>query len=274
MTKVKVFSEILGSEIFIPEKPQRIVSISPALTETVYRLGIEDRLVGVSAFCDKPPEAREKPKVGSYYKVNFKLLEKLSPDLILVTTGAQRSSIKEIVEKGYVVYPVPLPVSIYGILENIVIVGILTGEYKKASILCRGLLEDFEKLMGTLDGIKIYYEIDLGGPVSAGAHSYIGDAFRYLGALTPFENERTPWVINPEPNKIKEFDPDIIVYEPKPFSKFSREKIVNDLAKRIGNLEALRNDKIIILKPNSLAHYGPAFFNSLDALVSEARKLL
>ncbi len=271
---VKVFSEVLGSEMTIPEKPQRIVSISPAITETIYRLGAGGRLVGVSVFCDKPPEAREKPKVGSYYKVNFKLLEELNPDLILVTTGAQRGSIKEIVEKGYTVYPIPLPVSIYGILENITAVGILIGEYRRASKLCGDLVGKIQRMRGELKGTKLYYEIDLGGPVSVGAHSYIGDAFRLLEAKTPFDDDRRPWIINPDPEKVRSFDPDIIVYEPKPFSKFSKEKILGELKKRLGRLEALEKERLIILKPNSLAHYGPSFFDSLNLMVSEIKKLL
>ncbi len=274
LSKVKVFSEVLNREIEIPERPQRIVSISPALTETVYRLNAEDRLVGVSVFCDKPPEAREKPKVGSYYKVNFKLLETLKPDLILVTTGAQRASLKELVEKGYNVYPVPLPVSVHGILENITIVGILIGEYKRASELSLELSNKVLKLGGSLSNVKVYYEVDLGEPVSVGAHSYIGDAFRILGAKTPFEDERKPWIIDPEPGKVTEFDPDVIVYEPKPFSKYTREKITKNLEKRFGKLKAIKDGKLVILEPNSLAHYGPAFFDSLESMVSDIRKLL
>jgi len=274
LTGVKVFSEILGSEMIIPEKPQRIVSISPAITETIYRLGASDRLAGVSVFCDKPPEAREKPKVGSYYKVNFKLLEKLNPDLVLVTTGAQRGSIGEIVEKGYTVYPIPLPVSIYGILENVIAIGILIGEYRKASRLCADLIEKIREMKGDLGGTKIYYEIDLGGPVSVGAHSYIGDAFRLLEVRTPFDDDRKPWIINPDPEKVRIFDPDLIIYEPKPFSKFSKEKILNKLEKRLGKLRALEKEKLLILEPNSLAHYGPAFFDSLSSMVSEIKKLL
>jgi iron complex transport system substrate-binding protein len=271
---VKVFSEVLGSEIIIPERPKRIVSISPAITETIFKLGADDRLVGVSVFCDRPPEARKKPKVGSYYKVNYRLLKELDPDLVLVTTGAQRGIIKELIENGFKVYPVPLPVSVYGILENTVIVGILIGEFKKASELCKEITKKILSLRDALKGVKLYYEVDLGEPVSIGAHSYIGDAFRLLGLITPFDNERRPWIINPDPDVVRKFDPEIIVYEPKPFSKFSKEKIAEKLRKRLGPLNALENDRLLVIEPNSLAHYGPGFFDSLEDLVNKVKFLL
>lgn len=65
----------------------RIVSLSPAITEIVYALGREDCLVGVTKFCNFPPEARQKPRVGGYYDVNRETLVKLRPEAVLVPVG-------------------------------------------------------------------------------------------------------------------------------------------------------------------------------------------
>ena len=74
----------------IPDNPKRIISFSPAVTETLFMLGLGENIVGVSAFCARPEEARKKRKVGSYNSVSFDLLRSLHPDLIFTVTGYQR----------------------------------------------------------------------------------------------------------------------------------------------------------------------------------------
>ncbi len=62
----------------------RIVSLAPNITETLYALGCGERVVGVSRFCDHPPEALEKPKVGGYFDPNYEAVAALRPDLVLL----------------------------------------------------------------------------------------------------------------------------------------------------------------------------------------------
>ncbi len=74
----------------VPETDEnftQIVSLSPAITEMIYALGREDRLIGVTKFCKFPPEAQQKTLVGGYYDVNRELLMKLRPEVVLVPVG-------------------------------------------------------------------------------------------------------------------------------------------------------------------------------------------
>ena len=66
---------------------KRILSLSPAATEMVYKLGLESRLVGVTTNCNKPPAAKRKPRVGAALELNEELVMALKPDLILTTEG-------------------------------------------------------------------------------------------------------------------------------------------------------------------------------------------
>lgn len=271
---VKLYSEILSKEVEVPDKPQKIVSLSPAITETLYLIGAGDRVVGVSFFCNKPPEVSKKPRVGAYLNVNYNLLEKLSPELLLVTTGAQRERIEELESKGYKVYPIPLPVNIYGILDNVMITGIVVNEIDNARELAYNLAEKLTKLKNVLKGIRIYYEIDLGGPVSVGAHSYIGDAFKFMGMSHAFENERVPYVINPDPNSIINYNPDVIIYEQKLGENATVDKFIQNLEKRnIKGINAVKNKNIVIMEYDSLAHYGPSFFDATTRLVNRIKEL-
>lgn len=119
---MKIFNDILGEYIEIPENP-RIISLAPSLTDTLIQLDAWDNVVGISIYCKIPEKYPEKPRVGSYLKVIYKRLDELNPDLILLTTGAQRNIISELKEKGYNVYPTPLTVSVDGILDILYIIG-------------------------------------------------------------------------------------------------------------------------------------------------------
>jgi iron complex transport system substrate-binding protein len=64
--------------------PQRIVSTAPSITEMLYAVGLGDRVVGVTTYCHYPPEARTKPKVGTYIEPSFERIASLRPDLVVI----------------------------------------------------------------------------------------------------------------------------------------------------------------------------------------------
>lgn len=69
----------------------RIVSMAPSITETLYTLGLGDRVVGVTRYCRYPPEVQEVAKVGGYHNPNFEAVLALDPDLVVLLSGDQRS---------------------------------------------------------------------------------------------------------------------------------------------------------------------------------------
>jgi iron complex transport system substrate-binding protein len=79
-----------GRTVRLPQVPSRIVSLAPSLTETIYALGAQDRLVGDTDYCDYPPEAQKKTKVGGVINPNLEEIAALHPDLVLVTSEANR----------------------------------------------------------------------------------------------------------------------------------------------------------------------------------------
>jgi iron complex transport system substrate-binding protein len=272
---VRLYAEALDRYVDVPDEPSRIVSLAPAITETLFMLGLGDRIAGVSLYCNKPREAREKPRVGSYWKVMYSRLEPLNPDLILVTTGAQLKVLRELVEKGYTVYPISLPVTVNGILEYIVKVGMAVNRFKEARRLAWGLEAELAKLRGALDGVKLYYEIDLGGPVAPAAYTYIVDALEYLGVETPFSNTRDTWLVNPDVRSVVEFNPDVVVFE----APYGVEDLLGYAMRRLeerglGGLDAVKSGRLVVLEPDSLAHYGPSFFRTLSDLTARVKSVL
>ena len=272
------FNEILGVEVAIPEKPVRIISLSPALTETLFMLGLGERVVGVSAFCARPEAARTKKKVGSYSSTNPAMLRELNPDLILAITGYQRGLAVEL-SKEFPVYPLALPVSVAGIIDTVVKVGLLVGEAEKARELSSMLIGEVANARPARRKPRTYLEIDLGGPVAFGAYSYITDCVQLLGASSLFSDVRSEW-LTPDLSKVALEDPDVFIYEAKMFSRFSQQDLENRIDKRgWRQLKAVRTG-CCFLAPGPLdffAHHGPSFITesipwlSQRLMLAEAR---
>ena len=88
----RIFNEIRGKEMDVPDAPIRVISFSPAITESLFMLSLGSRVIGVSVFCARPADVRKKRSVGSYNSVNIDLLRSLIPDLVFTATGYRESS--------------------------------------------------------------------------------------------------------------------------------------------------------------------------------------
>ncbi|MEQ1899074.1 MAG: cobalamin-binding protein [Vicinamibacterales bacterium] len=83
--------------------PERIVCLTEETTETLYLLGEGDRVVGVSGYTVRPPEARKKPRISAYLNARFEKIEALKPDLILAFSDLQRDIVAELLKRGHTV---------------------------------------------------------------------------------------------------------------------------------------------------------------------------
>jgi iron complex transport system substrate-binding protein len=86
------------------EFPQRIVCLTEETVETLYLLGQEDRIVGVSGYTARPPAARQKPKVSAFINAKFDKIVELRPDLVLAFSDLQSTIVKELMTRGLNVF--------------------------------------------------------------------------------------------------------------------------------------------------------------------------
>lgn len=97
--------DMLGREVSLPAAPARIVSLVPSVTEVIYALGGEGRLVGVTDYCDFPPAARAKPSVGGMVNPSLEVLVALRPDLVVATDeGNTEETFRQLRRLGIAVY--------------------------------------------------------------------------------------------------------------------------------------------------------------------------
>lgn len=118
--------------VTIEKMPERIVSLSPGHTEIVFALGLEDRLVGVTEFCDYPEAAKDKPKIGGFSTVDIERVVGIQPDLILAANIHKKDVILKLEGLGLPVVCLD-PTTLEEVLEAITLVGKCSGQEKKAS---------------------------------------------------------------------------------------------------------------------------------------------
>ena len=118
--------------------PRRIVCLTEETTETLYLLGEGDRVVGISGYTVRPPEARSKPKVSAFINARFDKIEALKPDLILAFSDLQADLAAELIRRGYPVVTFNQR-SIEEILRMIRMVGALVGRQIAAETLAANL---------------------------------------------------------------------------------------------------------------------------------------
>ncbi len=254
-----------------PDKPSKIISLCPSVTETLFMLGVGDRVVGVSSWCHKPREALSKPKVGSYIDIVKDKVLKLDPDIIFTTTGAQREALEKLLSLGYPTYPLPLPKTVYDILSMVVEVGGLVGEPSAGLELAYKLsrsLEDLRSLRRQNKNPTVYVEIDLGGPTIPAYFNHITSALHLAGLVNVYGEAPTAYLYGMKVGDYKVLDvvdellrkkPDVIIYESKNFHPSGDEGLNVMRERGLGEVEAVKSGRVITLPADTLAHYGPTF---------------
>ena len=125
--------------------PSRIVCLTEETTETLYLLGEQDRIAGVSGYTCRPPEARQKPRVSAFINARFDKIEALEPDLVLAFSDLQADIARELIRRGYPVYTFNQR-SVGEILQMIRIVGALVGRADAGDALASRLEAGLEEI--------------------------------------------------------------------------------------------------------------------------------
>src|SRR5687768_9114891 len=135
--------------------PSRIVCLTEETTETLYLLGEGDRVVGVSGYTVRPPEARRKPRVSAFIHAKYDRIEALEPDLVLGFSDLQADIAAELIRRGYPVL-VFNQRSVAEILQMIRVVSGLVGCGERGDQLALRLENDLEALRAAGDRFPIH----------------------------------------------------------------------------------------------------------------------
>jgi iron complex transport system substrate-binding protein len=177
----------LGRAVQIPARPQRIVSLAPSVTEILFALGAGDRIIGVTSYCDYPPEARLKESVGDTLKPSVERIVALKADLVIISTASQvESSVQKLEELGVAVY-VSNPRSLEGVLESINKIGDAVDAADSARRLTDALRNRTASIASRVAAAarpSVFVILGTEPLITAGATSFISDLVNRAGGAS------------------------------------------------------------------------------------------
>ena len=198
-------------------RPERIVCLTDEFTELLYILGEQERIVGISGYSVRPPEARkEKPRVTSFIRSRTDKIVSLKPDLVLGFSDMQAGIASELIREGLGVY-IFNQRSIQGILDMIFTVGSLVGQEEKSETLIESLCHDMdiikEEVKGFVRRPLVYFE-EWGDPLISGVR-WVSEIIEIAGGVDCFvELSKMPSAkdrIVSDSRLVVEKNPDIII---------------------------------------------------------------
>ncbi len=203
-----------GRKVKLPESIQRIVSLAPNMTETVYALGAQERLVGVTDFCDYPPEALSKPKVGGAVNPSLEHIVALKPDLVLASARVmnRRETVEALDRLGLAVFATDTR-TVENMLESTRRIGEMIGAAEQSEELLNDLRARLDNLKSRLAGRaprRVLFVVWHEPLVSIGRKTFIADALRLAGAESIVETDEDWPQISME--EIVRLQPEFIVF--------------------------------------------------------------
>jgi iron complex transport system substrate-binding protein len=239
--------------------PHRIVCLTEETTETIYLLGEGERIVGISGYTVRPPEARSKPKVSAFINAKFERIDALVPDLVIAFSDLQSDIAAELIRRGHTVVTFNQR-SIVQILQMIRMIGGLIGCPDRAIELAASLergLEDIRAHASTLPRRpRVFFE-EWDDPLISGIQ-WVEELIEIAGGEPIFPELRSQGLARNrivQPDAVAARDPELIVASW--CGKAMRKKTIVERA-GWGQVSAVRNDHVYEIKSTYILQPGPA----------------
>ena len=185
-----------GRNVDVPNNPHRLVSLAPNITEIVYALGLGDELVGDTDYCDFPPQAKNKPHVGTMVNPSLERIVALKPDLALGTPEANRRETADQLERlGIPLYGVTAS-SLAGTLASIEDLGKILGRASEARSLVAEMQARIDRMEKRIEGQpkpKVLFVVWYRPLITVGPGTVIADVIRAAGGIPIGENLKGEW---------------------------------------------------------------------------------
>jgi iron complex transport system substrate-binding protein len=253
----------------LTETPRRIISLAPNLTEILFALGLGDRVVGVTRYCDYPPEALEKEKIGGMLDPNLEKIQSLRPDLIVGFRGNPLGVLNKLRNLHFPVFVLNLGSSLDGLFQTIEKIGRVTRADEPAKTLVTGLKEKHEVIRVTLREVskkpKVFLSVYGQGLWTCGEGSYLNDLLVQAGGENIAGTIKRRWLQLNREQLIHE-NPDIVIIMAKDKERFSQSGESFHADPRLKDVRAVKDNNIHWLDENIAGRFGPRLIDALAAV--------
>ena len=253
----------LGRKVTIPQNIERAVSLAPNLTENIFAVGAGDRLVGVTTFCNYPPEAEKIQKVSDTQTPNLESIIALKPQVIFVSTASQLENFTNILEKQNIAVYVTNPNNLTDVFKNLKIFGELFGTSEQAEKLVAELqkrVDAVEEKVKNKPPVKVFVQIDKDSLYTIGKDSFITDLINRAGGESVTKDVETAY-----PKISKEtasaLNPDAIILSESPNNLEANEVFKNS--------NAVKNDKVFKINADLISRPSPRIVDALEIIAKD-----
>ena len=239
--------------------PRRIICLTEETTETLYLLGEEDRIVGISGYTVRPPEARQKPKVSAFINAKFEKIIALEPDLIFAFSDLQADIARELIRCGVTVFTFNQR-SVTEILQMILTVGRIVGCAEKAARLVARLQCGIDEIQHSAQRFthrpKVFFE-EWNDPLISGIR-WVEELIELAGGETLYPELRNHKVAKDRilnPSDVAAHNPEVIIA-----SWCGRAVKKSLIRERLGwsEIHAVRQGHVYEVKSTYILQPGPA----------------
>jgi iron complex transport system substrate-binding protein len=257
-TPVNYVFDDLGRLVAINGTPQRIVSLAPSNTEILFALGLGDKVVGVTDYCDYPPEALNKTKVGGYINPDIEKIVALNPDLILAAYGTPMDVIITMVGLGLTVYGIKTT-DLDDLLDDIRRVGEITDKEVEALTLTSEMETRIQAVTDQTQELehrpRVFYMLWNDPLWSAGSGTFIDELIEKAGGVNICQNLTGYAQISLE--DVLASNPEIIIT-----SQLSYDWAIN--ATELATTNASQTGRIYTCDDNLVQRQGPRLIEGLE----------
>jgi iron complex transport system substrate-binding protein len=264
----RTVSDETGRSVRIPVPVRRVVSLSPNLTESLYALGMDDLLVGDTDYCDYPPAATKKHKVGGAINPSLEEIVALKPDLVLVTKLNRLETVQELERLGIAAYATD-PHTVDEIRSSVHRLAEILGNPGAGDTLDHELLQQETSLRQRLQDtppIRVLFVVWTEPLISVGQHTFIADALVHAGAVSVVESSQDWPQMSLE--AMVRLQPEYLVFASSHSEAVTRD--VETLAKRPGweQLEAVKHRKFAVIS-DAVNRPAPRLLSAVEELARQ-----
>jgi len=238
---------------------KRIVSLAPSITESLYQLQVQDYLLGVTSYCNHPPQAKTKEIIGTLINPSVEKIYSLSPDLVLTVEGINRpQAIERLQDLGLKVVAFNKANNLDDIIKNFVQLGSLLGREEKAEEIIKEVEAEISlvtKKIESVAAVRTFWEVGANPLVSAGGESFANEFIRYCGGINIFADSFAGYPRVSREEVLKR-DPEVIVLVTMG-DVTEKEKTY---WKRFKDLKAARFNRIYVVDADKVCRPTPVSF--------------
>ncbi len=265
----RVVVDELGRSITVPTQIHRIVSLAPSATEMVYALGLGEKLVGVSNFCDYPEDVKNKTRVGQPMNPSLEAIVALRPDVVLGSSTANDvHTVAGLDNVGVPLYGITDPRSVEEIFASILRLAELTGATEKGAALVRRLSAELQAVEERVAGRRkpaVLLAIWLEPLIATGGNTFLADVLRRAGADSITADVETDWP-RLSLETVVERDPEFLIFTTAHGIAASFDRLRGKPP--WSSLRAVQNDRVIHLD-EALFRPGPRIIRVISDLASQ-----